>query len=194
MDYDPDRSSIWMRNTGQPGDGLRRFGRDMNGGSISYNELKSWPPITESQRRISSYEWIIGDSRSVIPSTNLEKKYIRNQKKEDGAMRNYWDMEKKKRDLNLLSCKNKLILINGEGLRNPMANESGGIRLLIIIILTRTGHSSINSLSLPRPVLQVLALSQTYPDLPFNLCARTSCLSSDDARHQQRSRDLSSLV
>src|SRR5579859_5717867 len=83
MDYDPDRSSIWMRNTGQPGDGLRRFGRDMNGGSISYNELKSWPPITESQRRISSYEWIIGDSRSVIPSTNLEKKYIRNQKKED---------------------------------------------------------------------------------------------------------------
>src|SRR5579859_1955616 len=114
MDYDPDRSSIWMRNTGQPGDGLRRFGRDMNGGSISYNELKSWPPITESQRRISSYEWIIGDSRSVIPSTNLEKKYIRNQKKEDGAMRNYWDMEMKKRDLNLLSCKNKLILINME--------------------------------------------------------------------------------
>jgi hypothetical protein len=30
-----------------------------------------------------------------------------------------------------------------------MANESGGIRLLLIIILTRTGHSSINSLSFP---------------------------------------------
>jgi hypothetical protein len=41
------------------------------------------------------------------------------------------------------------IRTSGEGLRNRMANESGGIRPLLIIILTKMGHSSINSLSFP---------------------------------------------
>jgi len=47
MDYDPNQSNIWMRNMGQCGDELMQFGRDMNGGSISYKELKSWQQITE---------------------------------------------------------------------------------------------------------------------------------------------------
>jgi hypothetical protein len=37
-----------------------------------------------------------------------------------------------------------------EGLRNLMVNESGGVRPLIIIFITRTGHSSINLLPFAR--------------------------------------------
>jgi hypothetical protein len=52
-----------------------------------------------------------------------------------------------------------------------MANESGGIRLLLIIILTRTGHSSINSLSFPPSLPPSLPLAGTVcVDSVFWIC------------------------
>jgi len=56
----------------------------------------------------------------------------------------------------------------GEGLMNPMANESGGIRLLLLIILTRTGHSSINSLSFPPSLPLVTWVLHVW--LQFGIC------------------------
>jgi hypothetical protein len=44
-------------------------------------------------------------------------------------------------------------------LRNPMANESVGIKPLLIIIITRTGHSSINSLPLAFNMLLISGVS-----------------------------------
>jgi hypothetical protein len=64
----------------------------------------------------------------------------------------------------------KFVSVNWRGgLRNPMANESVGIKPLLIIIITRTGHSSINSLPFP-PSLPMVGYTVVFAWI-YSLCA-----------------------